>query len=116
MAPGVGGPGPRKACAAESQGDISPRGGEGILSWRCWLPAVPVRSHVGAHCCISEGWHGEEWRWQRRNLCGLSGWPGRSLSQTSHRGWAQATFPDLAGNRGGFEAAPQSSRHCPPQA
>lgn len=35
----------------------------------------------------------------------------RSFNQNSQRGWAWATFPHLAGKRGGIKAAAQSSRH-----
>lgn len=55
MAPGVGAPGPRKACAAESQGDVSPRGGEGILSWHCSVACSPCSVTRGSSLLYLRG-------------------------------------------------------------
>ena len=98
-----------EACAAEGQGDTHPKVGH------CSAACSPILSHVGAHCCVSEGKSGGG---SEGRLCGLSGW--FSAFRTTDEDNPQPDQPEgglgphdrtSLGRGEGFEAATQRSRH-----
>lgn len=85
----------QEACTAEPGGHLPGDRGRSSLAGPRFVTWVSAAGVGRVEVAVREGLWG---RWVAQNR--FYTWTGRNFNQNSHRGWAWATFPYLAGKRG----------------